>query len=80
MCDFHAMSGLQGSRRKGSGAPAAAAIPSRPADSEYDKLSEAEVWLRLNRLLEVAKQKQGNSHYNDTSQQHPHEHLMKEQL
>lgn len=56
------MCGQQGSRRKASGnsAAAAAAAPSRPADLVDDKLSEAEVWLRLHRLLEVAKQKQGN--------------------
>lgn len=78
--DPRAMCVQQGSRRKGSGAAAAAAIPSRPADTEYDKLSEAEVWLRLQRLLEVAKQKQGSLHNNATSQQHPQEHLMKEQL
>ena len=78
--DPHAMYMQQGSRRKGSGASAAAAIPSRLADTEYDKLSEAEVWLRLHRLLEVAKQKQGNLHVNATSQQHPQEHLMKGQL
>ena len=58
--DSCAMCVQQASRRKGSGAAAAVAIPSRPADTEYDKMSEVEVWLRLQRLLEVAKQKQGN--------------------
>lgn len=52
----------QGARRKVSGATAAAAIPSKPAETEYDRLSEVEVWLRLRRLLEVAKQKQGEAH------------------
>ena len=70
----------QASRRKGSAASAAAAMPSRPADTEYDKLSEAEVWLRLHRLLEVAKQKQGILRNNVTFQQHTQEHLMKRQL
>lgn len=52
----------QGARRKVSGASAAAAIPSKASETEYDRLSEVEVWLRLRRLLEVAKQKQGESH------------------
>lgn len=66
----------QGPRRKGSGASAAAAMPSRFADTEFDKLSEAEVWLRLQRLLEVAKQKQGNPYDNAASQQHPQQRML----
>ena len=50
---------FQGSRRKVSGGSAAALMPSGPADTEYDRLSEAEVWLRMQRLMETAKQKQG---------------------
>ncbi len=71
------MCGQQGYRRKASGGSAAAAAPSRPADSEDDKLSEAEVWLRLQRLLEVAKQKQGNLGNSASIHQNPQEESLK---
>lgn len=65
----------QGSRRKVSGGSAAAPVPSRPADTELDKLSEPEVWLRLQRLMEVAKQKQGKSQLTgDTYKSNSSEH------
>lgn len=65
----------QGTRRKAGGASApAAAMPSKPAETEYDRMSEVEVWLRLQRLLEVAKQKQGEPHNTYTTiQQYPHQ-------
>ncbi len=50
---------LQGSRRKVSGGAPAVSHATGAADSEVNRLSEAEVWHRLLRLMEVAKQKQG---------------------
>ena len=71
----------QGTRRKVSGASAAVAMPSKPpAETEYDRLSEVEVWLRLQRLLEVAKQKQGEVHDTPQVQQYPSQQPQWQQL
>jgi hypothetical protein len=49
---------LQGSRRKVSSGTPAVPHPTA-ADIELDRLSEAELWQRVVRLMEAAKQKQG---------------------
>ena len=48
---------VQTSRKRAS--TAATAHPAGPLDAQLDKLSEADVWHRLVRLMEAAKQKQG---------------------
>lgn len=57
----------KGSRRKISGGNVGTAPAVTPADSEMDRLSEAEVWTRVLRLIEVAKQKQGTSSAEDAA-------------
>ena len=52
------MAWLQGSRRKVSGGTPAVPHPTA-ADIEVDRLSEVELWQRVVRLMEAAKQKQG---------------------
>ena len=58
--------GLQGSRRKVSGGTPAVPHPTA-ADIELDRLSEVELWQRVVRLMEAAKQKQGMLSGQDTT-------------